>query len=240
VNSVSWTIYVVGPCKVNNELLASFLGAKVEAKCVTKENIDDVIDSSGQETDKPKLVLLDCFAKDPEKLFLEVESCRRDISSPALVAVFNLIRGLKIEKELVERGIRGIFYAHDHPDHLKKGVHALLEGEIWISREVMSKFIPETGEAKRLSAEETSVLSGREIEILGLVAQGAMNTEIAQELYISRHTVKTHLYNIYKKIKVTNRLEAALWYAKNLDHEKPKYRPPKHEFSDRILPRGSL
>ena len=60
------------------------------------------------------------------------------------------------------------------------------------------------------------MLSGRESEILGLVAQGAMNTEIAQTLYISRHTVKSHLYNIYKKIKVTNRLEAALWANENL------------------------
>jgi hypothetical protein len=124
VNPVFWTIYVVGPCRVNNELLASFLEAKIDAKCVVKETIDDVLDVEGQETDKPKLVLLDCFAKDPERLFLELESCRRDISSPALVAVFNLIRGLKIEKELVERGIRGIFYAHDHPDHLKRGVRS--------------------------------------------------------------------------------------------------------------------
>jgi LuxR family transcriptional regulator of csgAB operon len=213
---MAWMIYVVGPCRVNNELLASFLEAKVEVKCVSKGTIVDVIDSSGQETDNPKLVLLDCFAKDPERLFVEVESCRRDICNPGLVAVFNLIRGLKIEKELVTGGIRGIFYANDQPNNLERGVRALLEGEIWISREVMSKFIPETGEAKRLSTNERSVLSKREAEILGLIAEGAMNTEIAQKLYISRHTVKSHLYNIYKKIKVTNRLEAALWANDNL------------------------
>jgi LuxR family transcriptional regulator of csgAB operon len=161
-------------------------------------------------------VLLDCFAKDLEKLFHEVESCRRDVRNLGVVAVFNVIRGLKIEKELVMRGIRGIFYANDRPDHLKRGVRALLEGEMWISREVMSKFIPEAEEAQRLSVSELSTLSNREIEILGLIAKGSLNTEIAQELYISRHTVKSHLYNIYKKIKVTNRLEAALWAHKNL------------------------
>jgi LuxR family transcriptional regulator of csgAB operon len=216
---MAWVIYVVGPCRVQNELLASFLEAKVGKKCVTKGVIDDVFDSDGQDTDIPKLVLVDCFAKDPERLFLELESCRREISSPALVAVFNLIRGLKIEKELVERGIRGIFYANDRPDHLKRGVRALLEGETWITREVMSKFIPEAREAKRLSANEKSVLSNREIEILGLVAQGSLNVEIAQKLFISPHTVKSHLYNIYKKIKVTNRLEAALWANENLHNQ---------------------
>ena len=216
---MAWTIYIVGPCRVNNELLASFLEAKVEEKCVTKGTIVDVIDSSGQETDNPKLVLLDCFAKDPERLFLEVESFRRDICNPGLVAVFNLIRGLKIEEERVIGGIRGIFYANDQPGHLERGVRALLKGEIWISREIMSKFIPESEAARRLSANETSVLSGRESEILGLVAQGAMNTEIAKTLYISRHTVKSHLYNIYKKINVTNRLEAALWANKNLHNQ---------------------
>jgi len=216
---MAWTIYIVGPCRVNNELLASFLEAKAETRCVSKETIEDVIALGGQETDKHKLVLLDCFAKDPERLFIEVESCRRDISKPSLMAVFNLIRGLKIEEGLVRRGIRGIFYANDNAGHLMRGVRALLEGETWISREIMSKFIPESEEARRLSAKETSVLSGREIEILGLVAQGAMNTEIAQTLYISRHTVKSHLYNIYKKIKVTNRLEAALWANKNLHNQ---------------------
>jgi LuxR family transcriptional regulator of csgAB operon len=216
VNSVSWTIYVVGPCRVSNELLASFLEAENGAKCFAKKTIDDVVGVDGEETAKPKLVLLDCFAKDPERLFLEVESCYGGLGSSDLMALFNLIRGLRIEEKLVIRGVKGIFYENVQPDHVVRGVRALLEGETWISREVMSRFIPEIGEAERLSANEASVLSEREIEILNLVAGGAMNTEIGEKLYISRHTVKSHLYNIYKKIKVTNRLEAALWAKENL------------------------
>ena len=213
---MAWIIYIVGPCRVNNELLASFLESKLGKKCVAKDFIDDVSDLDDPENNKSKLVLLDCFAKDLERLFLEVESIRRSFPVQSLAAVFNLIRGLKIEKELVTRGVRGIFYTNDHPDKIDRGVRALLEGEIWISREILSKFIPETEKAVRSSVEEASALSAREIEILNLVAQGAMNTEIADKLYISRHTVKSHLYNIYKKIKVANRLEAALWAKENL------------------------
>jgi DNA-binding CsgD family transcriptional regulator len=48
-----------------------------------------------------------------------------------------------------------------------------------------------------------------------MVASGATNEQISDRLFLSRHTVKTHVYNIFKKINVTNRLQAALWAAKN-------------------------
>ena len=49
-----------------------------------------------------------------------------------------------------------------------------------------------------------------------MISTGAKNEEIAAELYISPNTVKTHIYNIFKKIDVPNRLQAVLWAAKNL------------------------
>jgi LuxR family transcriptional regulator of csgAB operon len=61
-----------------------------------------------------------------------------------------------------------------------------------------------------------TVLTPREMEILGVLASGAKNEEIADKLFISPHTVKTHLYAIYRKINVSNRLQAVLWASKNL------------------------
>ena len=59
-------------------------------------------------------------------------------------------------------------------------------------------------------------LTPRELEILALVSIGANNEAIAEKLFVSPHTVKTHLYHIFKKINVPSRLQAALWAAKHL------------------------
>lgn len=79
----------------------------------------------------------------------------------------------------------------------------------------MSKFILDKEQDNFLKG-HSKVLNHREIEILAMVAVGASNKEIANKLCISPHTVKTHIYNIFKKIKVPNRLQAALWAATNL------------------------
>ena len=57
-------------------------------------------------------------------------------------------------------------------------------------------------------------LSAREIEVMEEIIQGYTNKEIAQHLCISQATVKTHLINIYKKLDVTNRIEAMRAYQK--------------------------
>jgi len=59
--------------------------------------------------------------------------------------------------------------------------------------------IPETGQT----------LTVREVEVLKLIAEGASNQVIAQRLVISEHTVKVHITNIYAKLQVTSRTEAA-------------------------------
>jgi DNA-binding CsgD family transcriptional regulator len=59
-------------------------------------------------------------------------------------------------------------------------------------------------------------LTSREQEILRLMAMGGTDDKIAEMLRISPRTVKNHLYHVFKKINVPNRVQASLWAAKNL------------------------
>ena len=68
----------------------------------------------------------------------------------------------------------------------------------------------------RNSKECATSLTPKEVEILVKVAGGATNQRIAEELCIGAKKVDIHVGNTFKKIKACNRLEAALWAAKNL------------------------
>ena len=71
---------------------------------------------------------------------------------------------------------------------------------------------------------EPVILSDRELEILQLIAEGWSNRQIADHLYLSPHTVKNHVHNILKKMRVQHRLEAIKyaserqWLKKKISH----------------------
>ena len=209
-------IYIVGPFRIQNELLGSLLEQRTKAKCLTAETALDIPLLEDSDVVSPRVILLDCFGKNAESVLVELESLDKKLLSRELVLLFNLNSGVRIEKEALTRGIRGFFYIQDSLDQIPKGVRAVYDGELWFSREIMTEWILEDKRSKRSLSTNSKVLTPREIEIMNLVSKGAKNAEIADQLHISPHTVKTHLYNIYKKIKVANRLKAALWAAKDL------------------------
>lgn len=72
-----------------------------------------------------------------------------------------------------------------------------------------------SGIMSNMCDEKVGVLSNREKEVLGLLAHGLTNRDIAKTLYLSEKTVKNHLNNIFKKINVTDRTKAALFAVNN-------------------------
>jgi DNA-binding NarL/FixJ family response regulator len=209
-------IYIVGPGKLQNELMAFFLGQQTGATCRTNQDIAGVQSFDDEHAGQPVLLLLDCQVSTGDSLLADIELCRQEKLPGALMALFNVDNSLGIEQESVALGVKGFFYENDPLDMLHKGVLAILDGQLWASREVMARCILQHKRQKHIPQGDVAGLTPREVEILAMVAVGAKNEEIAERLHISPHTVKTHIYNIFKKIDVPNRLQAALWAASHL------------------------
>lgn len=73
--------------------------------------------------------------------------------------------------------------------------------------------------SRSVTNEMGDLLSGREVEIMRYMAQGLTNSEIAAKLFISANTVRYHLKNIFEKLQVANRTEAAVWYFKHYENQ---------------------
>jgi NarL family two-component system response regulator LiaR len=80
----------------------------------------------------------------------------------------------------------------------------------------------ELRQGSRASGQFDTDLSEREIEVLRLIAEGRTNTEIAEQLVISEHTVKRHVSNILSKLHLADRTQAAVyaWREGVVDKEK--------------------
>ena len=99
---------------------------------------------------------------------------------------------------------------------LIQAIKTVHNGGVWIDKEIPSwQTFEEIAQAQANEAapqvdESIKALTKREMEILRLVAEGLTNEEIGKKIFISEKTVKTHLTNIFDKLKVNNRFKAAL------------------------------
>jgi LuxR family transcriptional regulator of csgAB operon len=216
VASTDKCIYVVGPIKLQNHLLARHLEGVTGTACRTLSHLSEIPATDPEGNTWQSLILWDCLGKKAHACLSDSKEQLGTLSPHHLVGLFNLQPGMGVEKEALAHGARGFFYADDDLEQIQKGINALFEGELWLSRKLMTEFITQGNSSENAHLEPESPLTQREKEILALVAEGNSNEMIADKLHISRHTVKTHLYNIFRKINVPSRLQAALWAAKNL------------------------
>jgi len=96
-----------------------------------------------------------------------------------------------------------------------KAIRGVYAGDVWVERRLIAEALWGPGAADapeaRSDARGSDALTAREREILRLLAAGGTNRHIAEALFISEKTVKTHLNNIFRKLYVTRRLQAVLY-----------------------------
>lgn len=116
--------------------------------------------------------------------------------------------------EAFRSGARGILSRDDPFDMLPKCVQKVHEGQIWANSQQLQFLLQSFAEnAPPLitDARGTSLLTGRELSLVQLVAEGRSNRDISRELHLSEHTVRNYLFRIFNKLGVSTRLELALY-----------------------------
>jgi DNA-binding NarL/FixJ family response regulator len=208
---------IVGQNKLQNELLLSFLKNETGFNGRFTQELKSEEPIHQKDSKLTQFFLVDYKNVDTENLWAEIDFLKSNNPCEFFFTLCNVKPEMNIEKSALANNIQGLFYQDDSPNIIAKGIFSILSGDLWYSRKTLTKCILEP----RLSMNSLNHVASynltiREREILSLIASGCSNQTIADDLCISVHTVKTHIYNIYKKINVNNRFQAMLWAIKYL------------------------
>lgn len=116
--------------------------------------------------------------------------------------------------EALRAGANGYILKKTQPSKLLEGISELIQGGAPMSSQIASKVVAAFQQKSRATASGThlDVLSKRENEILEMLSKGLLYKEISDKLTITTETVRKHVYHIYEKLHVSNRVEAVNKY----------------------------
>lgn len=164
---------------------------------------------------KPDVLLLDINM--PQMDGLQVLEKLREMNSEQKVLILTIHNEVEYLIRAVEIGVSGYVLKDSESAILKRAIYAVSNGEKYIDA-TLAPLLKEKQYRKNLQQEARSkekLLSAREIEVLCSLAEGLYNKEIAVKLDISEKTVKNHISNIFKKINVSDRTQAAVYAIKH-------------------------
>lgn len=156
----------------------------------------------------------------PDVFVTAIEMDESDIDGIECIAqARELVPGLRavvlsahVETEYIDRALDAGAVAYvvksAHPDDLASAIRQAFQHSVYFAG---SRPAPSATWQAPTEANEASDLTRREREILQLVAEGHSNAKLAKMLWVTEQTVKFHLSNVYRKLDVSNRTEAARW-----------------------------
>ena len=163
-------------------------------------------------TSCPQVLLLDINMPRMNGIEVLEEIKRRKLDVKVLIlTVHNEVEYLL---KAVDIGVDGYLLKESESTELKKAIDVVVNGESYIQ----PRLIPLLNNrlmARDSDKDKIELLTQRELEVLTQVANGMLNKEIATSLCISERTVKNHISNIFKKIEVSDRTQAAVFAIKN-------------------------
>jgi len=198
------SVIIVGTDSLQNKLLANLIEQRTGYACRIRpaEELNGLLPAAS-------LALIDAaeFAARMQAL------CAGGLFQS--IALINADAQLALESVVACPGVKGVFVRESSEDTLVKGIEAIFRGEYWLPRRVLSAHLERTRTVQKPASPAATLLTRKEMETLRLLTTGSSTEHIAQELKVSPHTVKTHLYNLFRKIRVSNRVQAVHWAAQN-------------------------
>lgn len=129
-------------------------------------------------------------------------------NAPTSLVLIDQIRRADIFR-ILQSGARGLLLREAHAENITEALAAVHHGLVALSPDVLDALAPAVGEPPSDDEfQPGEPLTAREIEVLGLLADGASNREIARRMQISEHTVKFHVSSILNKLGAATRTEA--------------------------------
>jgi DNA-binding NarL/FixJ family response regulator len=193
-------VLIVDDHPVVRQGLAALLGVQ-DGMSVAGEAADGPAALSQAAALRPDIVLLDL--KLPGLDGLEVLDGLR--SSGARVLVLTSATDPERTRRAVRAGAAGVLYKDIDPDALIRAIRSVHDGNLLLAAEAAGA-IRHDGPGSRGDA-----LTGREREVLALIAEGRSNREIARQLGVAEKTVKAHVSSVLAKLGVQDRTQAAVY-----------------------------
>ena len=193
-------------------------------------------------SDQEKLIdFIEQMIEQRPDIFLLEQAILRDVAALNLGIILDhknklpqmkvIVVGIRFNEEnvmaMMQGGVRGFLRFALIDEQLIKCIRVVDRGEFWLEAKlitpVFDEFIKEFMKKKDLiepltdlSSDKLKMLSPREMEVMELISHSMTNEEIAEKLFLSPKTVKTHIRNIFEKAEIRNRVEAALLYTRHV------------------------
>jgi DNA-binding NarL/FixJ family response regulator len=164
------------------------------------------------ETSRPDVVLLDARLPDVSG----VEVCRRLTRTHPGVSVVILTTYTDVElvEECLQAGARGYVVKDVERFSLRESIRAVSRGQAVIAPQVAGQIIDRI-RSRQPEDRRPAGLNASQVAILRLISRGHSNREIAADVHLSENTVKSHIQEIFRKLGVRNRVEAAILAGKS-------------------------
>ena len=165
---------------------------------------------------KPDVVLMDINM--PIINGLKAIKMLKENNTSARIIVLTIHEDKEYLLETIRMGAAGYIMKDAEVEHLIEAIRMVYRGKIYIQSNLTSDIIKEFDSLPNsavINKADENGLTQRESEVLMLISEGLSNREIADTLYISEKTVKNHVSNIFKKLDVCDRTQAAIYAIKH-------------------------